>query len=367
MSFSHHAIYKRSPYETNPNRYNATPDDFSKGPVNYRLRFPPPDLIAGFSAGNRYLKSRLGVLLAASFQNTYRGNNGLFFESVVVDTLPGVTLTSMKQRNYSEQELRYALYSKIDYKLKGGDKLQWNNAFFTLTDFQVRDTRSTFLTIGGYDSDNGNATLEYDTRSRTTRQNIYSSTLQGDHHLLRDLKLNWSAVYSLAKRDQPDNTTVILNGEENNFTYTKTTVDNGRRRWERNTDRDLSGYLHLTYYKPILSLPVKWTLGGLYRDKKRNNFYNEYEFRPVDPYEKYGEDFIDYRQIRWIVENPRGSVGTSLNYRSFEKTGSGFLQCKATAKRIEAVGGVRIESTSQGYDLDYPAGSRPHGKQVYGM
>ena len=366
MSFRHHEINKRSPYETHPARYNATPGDFSKGPVNYHSGMPVPDLIAGFSAGNRYVKSRLGVLLAASFQNTYRGNNSLFFESAVVDTLRGVTLTSMKKRNYSEQELRYALYSKIDYILKGSDKLQWSNAFFSLTDFQVRDTRSAFLTIGGYDPDNGNATLEYETRSRTTRQHIYNSTLQGNHHLQPDLKLNWSAVYAAAIRDQPDNATVVLNGEENNFTFMKTTVDNGWRRWERNADRDLSGYISLNYYRPLLSLPVEWMAGGLYRDKRRNNFYNEYEFRPVDPYERYGEDFEDYRQIRWIVENPRGSVGTSLNYKSFERINAQFLQFKIQGRHLDIVGGARIENTSQGYDLDYPVGeSRPDGKQVY--
>jgi hypothetical protein len=366
MSFRHHEINKRSPYEINPARYNATPADFSKGPVNYHLVKPVPDLLAGFTAGNRYLKDRLGILLAASFHNAYKGNNSLFFESSVVDTLKGVTLTSMKKRNYSEQELRYALYSKVDYKLKRRDKLQWSNSFFNLTDFQVRDTKSTLLTIGGYDPMSGNATLEYDTRSRTTKQNIYNSTLQGDHHLSRNLKLNWSAVYSLATRDQPDNATVVLNGEKKNFTSMKTTVDNGSRRWEHNTDRDLTGYVNLGYYKPIALLPVEWLIGGLYRDKKRNNFYNEYEFRPVDPYERYGEDFNDYQQIQWIVENPRGSVGTSLNYTSFEKINAEFLQFKASGKHVEMTGGVRIESTNQGYKLDYPIGeNRPNGKQVY--
>jgi TonB-dependent receptor len=107
-------------------------------------------------------------------------------------------------------------------------------------------------------------------------------------------------------------------------------------------------------------------MGGLYRDKKRNNFYNEYEFRPVDPYERYGEDFNDYRQIQWIVENPRGSVGTSLNYQSFEKINAEFLQFKGSEKKVEIIGGVRIENTDQGYDLDYPIGeSRPNGKQTY--
>lgn len=366
IGFKHQEINEKSPYEIHPNQYNAKPSDFSTAPVNYLIRSPMPDLLAGFSAGNRFLKNKLGVLLAATFQNTYRGNNSLFFESNVVDTLKGVTLTSMRKRNYSEQELRYAFYSKIDYKIKRSDKIQWSNSFFNLSEFQVRDTKSTFLTIGGYDPDNGNAALEYSTRARTTKQNIYNSTLQGFHHLSNDLKLNWSAVYSVAKGDQPDNATVILNGEEKNFLSKKTTVDNASRRWERNSDRDLAGYANLSYSKSIAGLPVEWTIGGLYRDKQRANFFNEYEFRPENAYALFGKDFNDYSQVQWIVENARGSVGTSLNYKAFEKIASEYVKFNSHSTWVEITGGVRIESTNQGYALDYPIGeSYANGKQRY--
>lgn len=365
-SFDNRSVYQKSPYETHPPRYNALPGDFSKGAVAFSNRRPMPDMLFDFSAGNRYLKRKLGVLLAGSVQNTYKGNNSLFFESGVVDTLKGVTLTTMKERNYSEREVRYALYGKIDYRLKGSNKIQWNNAFFNLTDFQVRDTRSTYLTTGGYDPVNGNAALQYDIRSRTTRKVIYNSNLQGEQYLLDDLKLNWSAVYSIANRDQPDRATIILDGEEKEFESVRTTVYNATRRWKRNTDRDISGYLNLTYYKPVATVPIDWMAGLMYRDRERVNFYNEYEFRPVDPYAKYGEDFDDYNGIQWIVENPRGSVGTSLNYHSFERLTAGYFQAKARLERVEITGGLRIEKTSQGYDLDFPIGeNRPSGKQIY--
>lgn len=366
MSFNHRQVNRESPYESYSNQYPASPADFSKGPLHYRLSAPAPDLLAGFSIGNRFYKDKLGILLTGSFQNTYRGNNSLIFESEVVDTLKGVTLTSMKKRDYSEQELRYAIYSTIDYRLTNKNKIQWTNSFMNLTDFQIRDTKSAFLTIGGYDPFTGNAALEYSTRSRTTRQDIYNSSLQGDHQLSRNLEIDWSAVYSVANNHQPDNATVTLNGEEKNFLSTKTTVENASRRWEYHRDRDLAGYLTLTYKKSIGRLPVEWKTGGLYRDKRRNNFYNEYQFRPVDPYSRYGEDFNDYNQIEWIVENPRGSVGTSLNYKAFEKIAAEFIQFKSLGKKLEITGGVRIESTQQGYNLDFPVGeNRPQGKQVY--
>lgn len=365
-AFRHRDINYRSPYETHPDRYNATPDDFSKGPVRYRSGLPAPDFQAGFSAGNRYFKKRLGVLLAGSFQNTYKGSNSLFFESNVVDTLKGVTLTTMKERNYSEQELRYAVYSKMDYRLRGRNKIQWNHSFFNLTNFQVREMRSTFLTLGGYDPVNGNASLEYESRSRTTRQFIYNNTLQGRHFFLGNLRLDWSAVYSLANGNQPDDAKVTLNGEERNFNFSKTTAKTGLRRWERHSDRDLSGYLNFSFDQPVASLPVAWTIGALYRDKKRKNFYNEYELRSRDPYAGYGKDFTDYDQISWIVENPRGSIGTSLNYRSFEDIHAEYLQFSHRGRQMEILGGVRLESTIQGYHLNFPIGqSRPDGRQAY--
>ncbi len=366
MSFNHKQINKLSPYQIHPKPYTAVPSDFSSGPVSYQHNIPSPDILAGFSAANRFFKKKLGVLLAANLQNRYRGTNSLFFESNVVDTLKSVTLTSMQDRNYSEQERRYAFYSKIDYRLPGRNKIQWNNSLMNLSSIQVRDTELTYLTLGGYDPVNGNAALLYSTRSRSTKQNIFNSTLQGEHHLFKHLKLDWSAVYSKAKNDVPDNATVTLNGEQNNFKFRKTTAKNASRRWEYNTDRDLAAYMNLTYYLPIGSLPVEYKIGGLYRDKRRNNFYNEYYFRPIDPYDEFGEDFFEYNEIQWILENPRGSVGTSLNYRATEKIAAQFIQFKISGKRMESIGGIRIETTNQAYKLDFPIGeNRPNGKHVY--
>jgi hypothetical protein len=366
MSFNHNEINKLSPYQIHPKPYSAVVSDFSMGPVSYQLNVPLPDILAGFTAANRFFNKKLGVLLAANLQNSYRGTNSLFFESSVVDTLKGVTLTSMQDRAYSEQELRYAFHSKIDYRLPNRNKIQWNNSFMNLTNFQVRDSKLTYLALGGYDPVNGNAALLYSTRSRTTKQNIFNSTLQGDHHLSPNLKLDWSAVYSIAKNDVPDNAKVTLNGEQNNFVARKTTAKNESRRWEYNTDRDLAAYLNLTYYLPVATIPIEWTVGGLYRHKRRDNFFNEYYFRPADPYTEYGKDFDNYDEIQWIVENPRGSVGTSLNYEASEKIAAEFVQFKSSGKRMEVIGGLRVETTNQGYELDFPIGEkRPNGKQVY--
>lgn len=366
MGYDFKNIQSKSPYERNGNLYNATAADFSTATVNYRLKTPAPNLLGSIAVGNRFLNDKLGILLAGSYQNTHRGSNSLFFDSETVDTLRGEALTKMSERRYSEQQIRYGLHSKIDFRVNDKHKIQFYNAFMNLTNVQVRDVKSTQLTIGGYDPVAGNATLGFSTRSRLTRQQIFNSTLQGKHQLLDALALQWSAVYSKATNEVPDNVTVPLIGVRENFREWKTTVGDASRRWEHNSDRDLSAYLNLTYNTTIGSTQLEWTAGGLFRDKSRSNFYNNYQLRPTDPFAEFGKDFTDYTQIRWTIQNPRGSVASALSYDATEQIKAGFIQFKAETKTLEILGGVRAEATDQGYSMLFPIGEdRPNGNQHY--
>ena len=366
MSYDFKNIQSKSPYERNGNQYNATPADFSKAAIDYHSKKPMPNLLGSVAIGNRYLNGKLGVLLAGSYQNTYRGSNSLFFDSETVDTLRGETLTKMNERQYSEQQTRYGLHSKIDYRFNARHKIQFYNAFMNLTNVQVRDVKSTQLTIGGYDPVLGNATLGYSTRSRLTRQQIFNSTLQGKHQLTEKLGLQWSAVYSKATNEVPDNVTVPLLGIRKNFLDTKTTVGDASRRWEHNSDRDISAYLNLTYVQPLGDMQLEYMAGGLFRDKVRTNFYNNYQLRPSNPFAQFGSDFTVYSQIQWTIQNPRGAVATSLNYDASEQIRAGYVQVKAESENLEVLGGVRIEATDQGYSMLFPIGEdRPVGSQVY--
>ena len=366
MSYDFKNIQSKSPYERNGNQYNATPADFSKAAIDYHSKKPMPNLLGSVAIGNRYLNGKLGVLLAGSYQNTYRGSNSLFFDSETVDTLRGETLTKMNERQYSEQQTRYGLHSKIDYRFNARHKIQFYNAFMNLTNVQVRDVKSTQLTIGGYDPVLGNATLGYSTRSRLTRQQIFNSTLQGKHQLTEKLGLQWSAVYSKATNEVPDNVTVPLLGIRKNFLDTKTTVGDASRRWEHNSDRDISAYLNLTYVQPLGDMQLEYMAGGLFRDKVRTNFYNNYQLRPSNPFAQFGSDFTAYSQIQWTIQNPRGAVATALNYDASEQIRAGYVQVKAESENLEVLGGVRIEATDQGYSMLFPIGEdRPVGSQVY--
>ncbi|MCF2447692.1 TonB-dependent receptor [Dyadobacter sp. CY345] len=366
MSYDYKNIQSKSPYERNGSQYNATPADFSKAAIDYNSKKPLPNLLGSMAIGNRFLNGKLGVLLAGSYQNTFRGSNSLFFDSETVDTQRGETLTKMNERQYSEQQIRYGFHSKIDYRFNDRHKIQFYNAFMNLTNVQVRDVKSTQLTIGGYDPVLGNATLGFSTRSRLTRQQIFNSTLQGKHQLTEKLGLQWSAVYSKATNEVPDNVTVPLLGIRKNFVDTKTTVGDASRRWEHNSDRDISAYLNLTYAQPVGNMQLEYMAGGLFRDKARTNFYNNYQLRPTDLFAQFGTDFTEYTQVQWTIQNPRGAVATALNYDATEQIKAGYVQVKAEASNLEVLGGVRIEATDQSYSMLFPIGEdRPVGSQVY--
>ena len=369
MSYKSSAINSLSPYELNGRSYQATPADFPKGTVDYKFSRPSPNLVGGISIGERFLNSKLGVLIAGSIQETFKGNNSTLFNSAVVnaDNKFG-TITNVSERKYSERQDRYGLHAKVDYVFNPNHKLSLYNMYTNLKSVQTRDAVSTDFSTG-YNQAAGNAELSYSTRARLSQQQIYSGTLHGDHHLLDDkLKVQWSAVYSSALNDVPDNTTISLSGKRENFADRRTVVKtNGTtRRWERNTDDDLAGYLDLTYSVPFANSSLDISGGVLYRDKQRSSFYNNYTLTPANTTALYGIDFANYTDINFLIQNPAGGVNNSLTYDASEKIAAGYGMFKYKASKTEVTGGLRIENTDQGYQMLFPAGeSRPSGNQTY--
>jgi hypothetical protein len=99
------------------------------------------------------------------------------------------------------------LHGKVDYVFDKNNKISLYNVYVNLKNQQVRD--AVLPLIMAFMTQAGNAELVYNTRSRLTEQQIYNSTLHGDHKFFDDkFKVQWSAVYSSAKNDVPINTNI---------------------------------------------------------------------------------------------------------------------------------------------------------------
>lgn len=369
--FSTTGVEAKSPYERYGKTYQAKASDFDSGTLDYRYKKPAPDIVGNLTIGNRYLNDKLGVILGASYQNLHRGSHSVFYKSSVVDINPNAVITQQSDRQYDEQQQRLGLHNKVDYRFNTNHKLSFYQMYVQLNNLQLRDAVNTIYN-GQYDPSIGKAELTYVTRSRKTQQQIYNGNLQGDHHFLdHRLNLRWSGVFSSARNELPQNTMISLDGVQENFERKRTSLVNKSPityRWERNTDQDRAGYWDLAYKVPMLEEKLELSTGGLYRDKQRSSFYNNYNLSPIpdEAKYKYGVDFQKYTDLQLTVSNPTGAVANPLTYNADEKTTAIYAMFNYENNKLQMIGGVRMEHTNQGYKLLFPAGEkRPEGSQIY--
>lgn len=345
----------RSPAEiAGTNLYAAKPTDFTTKPLQYQNVAAPINGLFSLSIGNRLLNKKLGFLVGGSYQHTYRGSTSSFFRlygQPAADPLPNTPIFEfVEKRLYSNEQARLGLNLKLDYALGERSKISLYGLFMQLDDKQHRTVLQDQLTqIGDVTTTN---------RSFFRRQKVYNTTLQGDHILLDRLKLNWSAVYSVANSQTPD-------WQDLSITYRKTVDVNGKpvtsatyinpvsHIWTRNNDRDLTGYVNLTYAQsPSLEVSV----GGMYRTKDRFNYYNDYELATVLP----GGDRQIFTSVDRAIFSFRpesyayADSANANNYTAKEQIAAGYIQGRFTHDRWQVVGGVRAENTNQSYVSQLP-------------
>ena len=276
--FDHGNITSEAPREAYGVDYVATLDDFNKGTTVIDYFHPMPDIVAGLTVGNRLFDNRFGFIFAGSLQNTYRTKSSLFYEDGMNQRETAVRLVNMRERMYSEQQMQTGLHLKLDYTFNPDNDIEWYNAFFSNISNQVRESLETNLSR--YNPDKGNLEQTIETRARQTKQRIFASTLTGHHNnvLFDGLGIEWTAEYADARYNRPDNTYTNLENLVQSH-ESVVTADNAQRRFEHNSDRDIAGYLNLKYDRQIGRFGLNVKVGGMYRDKSRDNTHITYNAR----------------------------------------------------------------------------------------
>ena len=331
-SFNHRAGQRMSPYERlgRPEDYAVTMDDFTTENLRLTSSRPRPDLVGGFSFGNRYFDRRLGVMAALSFQNLFRGKDTELYY------MPGSSGDGTEHRTYSEEQSRLGAHAKLDYRFNQRHKLILYAGYMDFRESEVR---------------NGQNRKDWIVKMQWNRQYIINTTLKGEHSFLDNgrLKIDWSGVYSKAYSTSPDNAKIFINMQVPHLYNT----DSAEKRWEHNSDRDFA------------TMTLK--AGGMYRNKIRDSFFNEYTFdSATDIYnpQYYGDDWNNFDEL---LLKPRryGNIGDPLNYDAWENIGAGYIMAKYDWQKLEFIAGVRAEHTDQGYKLDFPRQTESEGDQNY--
>ncbi|MBD0401494.1 TonB-dependent receptor [Flammeovirga sp. EKP202] len=337
---------------------NAIPSDFNTNHLLNQYKNFVPDIVAGLSIGNRFMNDKLGVMLAGSYQQTARGSESTWFNGGMHSD-GNTTLDNMEDRDYYQLQKRMGLHAKLDYRINNNHSIQWYNAFVNLRNDQVRDVTRT-RTWGSYDPINGNAgEMSYVTRYRSTIQQIFNSTLKGQHQLKDWMKADWSTVYSKASNNVPDNTKFTRSGSMTNWVEEPERIaarSSLTRRWDYNDDQDIALYANFIFTPEISFIyDTEFKVGGLLRNKNRTNDFEEYRFNAGNRALVKGEDWNDITDVDWIIENPNGVNFSPNKYNSHENIRAAYAQFKFDFNnKLEVTGGVRMEHTDIGYFLPQP-------------
>lgn len=342
------AINLKSPSQVHPGE-PATLADFQTKSYTYKTIAPPPNIIASLSVGNRFFKNKkLGIIVSGSYQNTYTLSKDIFLLPAAQPnwTPPNQPLISDAYiRTYSLHQVRKAVHAKVDYAFNPRNKISLYTMYVSLDAIRQRNLIDT-IGIGS-----SAANLEKQFESRTTYQNIYNASLRGEHTLIRGLVLDYTGAYSKAWANSPDWGSMTINGIGNSSSFKWKTFT---RRWQQTSDEDIAWYANLTYSFNIGSQNLELKAGGMNRNKTRNNFYDEYHLTfPPTPTQYYTSEGISV--VNFNVENPLGSSTNALNYNINENVNAFYGQAKLMLfKRLQVLGGVRMENTTQSYMTAVP-------------
>lgn len=350
-AFQHGAVSIKSPAEQFGNNYGATQNDFSRGNLNFTSRNLPFNSVAGLTLGGRVFDKKLGLIVSGSYQNMFRGSNSDF---LVPNAQPQVVngqdnqsvISDLYVRKYSTQTTRWGIHNKIDYVFNSKNRIALYNMYVHMDEFQSRYTNdSVYL----------NRITDVLWRSRLQRQGIYNSTLQGDHVLSDQFRLNWTGSYAMAKSNVPDMAEYDKQSKgDGGYIVQKMT-----REWQHNTDQDLAGYLNMIYAPHIADTHTELSFGGMYRHKTRDNYFNHYS---IDPVLTNGQPqvFSSFNAANYSFSpagNGQGAITTANpnTYSSHENVAAGYIQLKFTlGDKLQILGGTRVEHTLQSYSTIMP-------------
>ena len=353
QSFNHRAIDRNSPLEKYGIGYEniVKMSDFTSANLHLKSGRALPNMAGGFFWGKRFFQQKIGVMLAGSYSNALRGTTSDIYSSTI-NVEDGTQEINM--RYFSTRQTRLGTHAKLDYNISRGHKLLWYNALMDFGTMQVRDAYST---------------KNHAVRLRYNHQSIYNTTLKGLHNLWGEtLKFDWSLNYGSAFNETPDNTilTSLVQSVES------IQQDPGAtRRWEHNSDKDRAAYMNVHFAQKIGRSTLDISGGGMFRDKKRESYFDIYTFRPFDPEKELnprelvkGVDWNNYDEVKFEF---KGVDPTDpLNNSSTERIWAGYLNSKLTVNRLQLIAGLRYEHTDQGYDLTFesPVAAKTN-RQIY--
>ena len=366
-----------------------------------------PALNLGLTYGDRYFNDKLGVMLAASYQNAPGGADNTEFEYDVDDD-GNVFLDKAEIRQYYVTRERQSYSLATDYKFNANHRISFKGMYNRRSDWENRyritykklnekpSKQSVVLQTKGGLGDNRNARLEL--------QQTMDFTLDGEHSF-GNLKMDWAGSYSRATEDRPDERYfgVTMKGKNNedyfsdlNFVgaggrhpYPNKGIGNiSNYKWSidelTNADQEISEdewKFRLNFELPLNNGLYGNSLrfGAKYADKSKQKEVHCFDY--IEPYEELFDEawtnqmngqirsgfmpkgdypvhtpFVTKEYLGSLAMNPSQTGAYELyeeasgNYKASERITSAYVRFdQKLGRKLEAVLGLRMEHTALNY------------------
>jgi len=360
-TFGNNNISPRAPRIVNGDNYVATLGDLSNNPQHFTTKSFPPGYIGNLSIGGRTADKKFGALLSLSTQDVVKDTKGVFFTTSTVDAATNLpNPTDIQSRFYSTEQKRTSVIGRFDYKFDNRNKIILDASYIDLAQNQYRYVSDTSLNIQRTAIGQGRVTEQ--PRSIRNVQKIYDFSLHGDHELSDNLSFNWTGIYAKATSNEDRYTLNLVTSDilqpSGAILHLPLSIDasNGyNQQFGYNSDQDKSGYLNFIYTPKVWGTKVEFSAGGMYRNKARSSTFDTYletlptvGTTPTNGSTQIYDGNIDHN-VFVLTQNQQGTPGDALNYDFTENVGAAYLQFKFTLGKLQTLGGVRYEHTSQNW------------------
>lgn len=172
--------------------------------------------------GNRFLDSKLGVIVSGSYQNIDYGSDNIEYEwDYAGDTEGDMPYVAEHQiRQYYVQRVRKSVSATLDYRFNPANTIYFKGIYNNRNDWENR-YRLVYKDMELPSNGQTEAEVERQTKGGTPNnknrrledQRMWNIQLGGDH-LLGSLEMNWKVTRSVASEDRPNERYIQFKSED---------------------------------------------------------------------------------------------------------------------------------------------------------
>jgi len=376
----------------------------------YNLLASKPIYNGAVILGDRFFNNKLGVIIGASYHNHQLGSDNIESEWDYTDDNNkdlSAFAEEIQIRQYYLQRIRQSYSLSLDYKINGNHTLfangiynhrnDWENRYRNIyKDIEYDEESDSWTGIMKKETKGGNNDIK---NARLEDQRMMNFTLGGEHQFSR-VKADWTASYSKASEERPNERYIAYKVKK--LTFTTDFSDKSAPRitgvtpasaadfssdykFDEITEEfqfteDIDKNFKLNFTIPLLENNFKNSikLGVRYKGKEKMRDNRLFEYTPVDK-DAFNEatlnnlknftkdNFLagDYATGNHVsreylggldltnsslFEEERSAEGEAGNFNATEDIIGGYIMLNQNiGPKLLIIAGVRIENTSQKY------------------